>query len=238
MGTKIDVSPSGTARKVKELYVGVNGTARRVKRAWVGVNGYARLCYVNEKTYITLYGGRGDTIKFTYNGTTYSYTTNSSSYVSVELNLTEPSASIYFYSSVTDYSRTATIYAGQSNSVYVRPTNCALWYGYMYSSPSGSGDLTSYGLDGQLYNFGIDKTVMGTGTLTASGTLTFYLPYSNGSLQYVGGASGTGATSASLSTSKSGSYAYFTLNGRRSQGGSGAGARVYCSGYLYAVYAE
>ena len=131
MSSRMFVSPSGTARRVKKLYVGVNGTARKVKRAWVGVNGYARLCYVDEPTTVYFYGAAGDTIYYTYNGSTkYIYFSSGSTSQSATIDMADASASITFTSSVTSYSRTVTITAGSSQTIYMMPRGTAYWYGY------------------------------------------------------------------------------------------------------------
>ena len=136
MAERLYVGVNGYARKVSNLYVGVNDKAKRVKRAWVGINGVAQLCYVNIETTVKLKGGAYDSIKFTYNNETRTISTDSDGNATITIFLTEEEASITFKSEISNFSRTATLTAGETNTVYVRPRYSVVWYGYVVSDSS------------------------------------------------------------------------------------------------------
>jgi len=167
MGINMYVSPSGTARKVKGLWVGTgDGYARRVKRACVGdSNGTARLMFCDVPTNITLYGGYGKLGYFDYEGQTYSkdtYATSKSYTGNSAIRIRKPTDTIRVYYDIGAY-YDQSITADQSTNLYACPQYAKFWYGI-------------YGPNGFSYNTGnvttavsSNKFYMGQNSIRYSG---------------------------------------------------------------------
>ena len=159
MGRNIYVSPSGTARRVKALYVGTGSdVARRVIRAWVGdSNGIARLAYCDIPTNATLYGGYTEGGSFTYDGRTFSKNYGETSHNLTDLRLRNPSETIRvnYTSSWKNGYYDQVVTAGQATNLYACPEHTLYWHGI--DGPNGfnynAGDVVTTKYDNQFYIF-------------------------------------------------------------------------------------